>query len=108
MIDSGYIDYNGNNLHYIEIQVKNKYELLKYDIKISSKIANNSIFWINRDKIGFFNYKQYRFIIEEDKRKGIFTGNKKIRVVYPTDNYNTEEILELISELSDMEIIKLK
>lgn len=108
MINNSYINYNGKNPHYIEVQVKNKYELLKDDIKISSKIANNSIFSINRDKIGFFNYKQYKFIIEEDKRNEIFAGNKRIRVVYPTDNYNIGEILELISELSNMEIIKSK
>lgn len=108
MVNSGYIDYNGKNPHYIEIKVKNKYELLKDDIKISSKIANNSIFSINREKIGFFNYKQYRFIIEEDKENRRFVGNKRIRLVYPTNNYNTEEILELISELSEMKIIKLK
>lgn len=111
IINDCYADYNGKNPHYIEIKVKDNYELLGDDIKISSKIIHNDVFSISKDMIGYFNYKQYKFIVEEEKETSIVTAKpveRKIRLAYPTDNFNIDEILELIYELHKMDIIKNK
>ncbi|WP_322413457.1 hypothetical protein, partial [Clostridium perfringens] len=68
-------------------------------------------FSISKDKIGFFNYKQYRFTVEEEKETSMVRTKpveRKIRLIYPTDNFNVDEILELIDELHKMDIIKVK
>lgn len=111
IINDCYAEYNGKNPHYIEVKVKDNYELLGDDIKISSKIIHSDEFSISKDKIGFFNYKQYRFIVEEEKETSMVRTKsieRKIRLIYPTDNFNVDEILELIDELHKMDIIKVK
>ena len=111
IINDCYARYNGKNPHYIEIKVKDTYELLIDDIKISSKIMHSNKFSISKDRIGFFNYKQYRFNIEEEKAISIVENKpleRKIRLVYPIDNFKVDEILELIDNLNKMDIIKVK
>lgn len=110
-INNCYAEYNGKNLHYIEVKVNNKFSILNDYVKISSKIINSDVFSINKDKIGYFNYKQYTLIVEADKNNSKLFDKlkmKKIRLIYPMDNYNVEDILELINELYNMEIIKYR
>lgn len=110
IVNKCYEEYNGKNPHYIEIRFKDNYELLVDDIKISSKIIHTNEFSINTNRIGFFNYKQYRFRIEEKENSRLRNKalERKIRLIYPTDNFNVNEILELINELYKMDIIKEK
>lgn len=111
IINECYAEYGGKNSHFIEIKVKDNYELLGEDVKISSKIIHSEEFSISKDKVGFFNYKQYRFIVEEEKETYTVRsklGERKIRLIYPTENSNVNEIIELINELYKMDIIKVR
>lgn len=102
--------YGEKDTHFIVINVKNNYKLLNDYIKVSSKIMNNIEFSISKRKVGCFKYKQYEFRVESqviEKRGRLHEEEEVImRIIYHTDNFNVNEMLELINKLKQMDIIE--
>ncbi|EHI99775.1 hypothetical protein CDLVIII_3201 [Clostridium sp. DL-VIII] len=100
--------YEEKDSHFIIVRTKNNYKLLNDVIKVSSKIINNREFSISKRRLGGFNYKQYEFVIENEViGSGVHTKEDiRIRIIYPTDNFDVAEILELINKLKQMDIIE--
>jgi hypothetical protein len=93
--------------YWIYIHFMDDVELLTTDFKLSSRLSNLGIYMSEKNP-HLFEYKSLLFALDEkvELLKG-FEG-KRLRIVFPVETFNLNEIIELINLLYYHKLIWLK
>lgn len=96
---------NKPDTYWMKIKFSSKINLLTTDFKLSSRLSNIGI-EMHETNGNFFEYKNLWFRLEVlDKFDFKEDNEERLRIVYPTDDFDIKEVYELLEILFDNNII---